>query len=130
MDTSDDAIDRWFASFATRLKPGHVIEPMRRPLAEKDLVAKVRAGASLARSEEGRFAFLPKKSGVRLYVAGVEIDVARDAAPLAKLVCQKRRFDGKEILAVAKAPAARALLTRLVADGALVLQRARRASSR
>ncbi len=65
-----------------------------------------------------------------LYVAGVEIDVPRDAAPLAKLVCQKRRFDAKEILAVAKTPAARALLTRLVADGALVLRRAPRASSR
>ncbi|MFM9597307.1 hypothetical protein ACKI1O_49175, partial [Streptomyces scabiei] len=38
LDTSDHAIDRWYASFATRLKPGHVLEAPRRALDEKALV--------------------------------------------------------------------------------------------
>ena len=80
LDTSDEAIDRWFASFATRLKPGH----------------EMTAGtptSQISRSEEGRFAFLERKSGLFLYVGGEEIEVPAAASTLAKLICSKRRFD-------------------------------------
>jgi 50S ribosomal protein L16 3-hydroxylase len=125
IDLGDDAIDRWFAAFASRLKPGHTLEAPRRPLPERDVMAKLRTSA-VARSEEGRFAYLPRKGGaLLLYVAGVELEVPRDAAPLAKLVCEKRRFSGAELASAGKGTAARALLTRLFATGALRFVRAR-----
>jgi 50S ribosomal protein L16 3-hydroxylase len=125
MDLGDEAIDRWFASFATRLKPGHELEAPRRPLAERDVITKLRTSA-VARSEEGRFAYLPTKGGALfLYVGGKEIDVARDGAALAKLVCEKRRFTGAELASAAKSSAARALLTHLFAVGALRFVRGR-----
>ncbi len=72
LDTSDEAIDRWFASFATRLKPGHELEPPRRAPEEKALFRKLERGAVLARSEEARWAFLPgPKGALRLYVCGL-----------------------------------------------------------
>lgn len=103
LDTSDEAIDRWFAQFSTRLKPGH----------------EMSAGTAvdqISRSEEGRFAFLPKKSGVWLYVGGEEIDVPARAADLAKRICSARRFD----TLTAKNRDEAALLETLFAMGALV----------
>jgi 50S ribosomal protein L16 3-hydroxylase len=110
MDTSDETIDRWFASFATRLKPGHDLEAPRRARASKRAI----------RSEEGRWAFLPRKSGaIYLYVAGIELEVPREAASLAKRLCASRRFDDL----VPKNAAERALLDRLFTIGALVSRR-------
>jgi 50S ribosomal protein L16 3-hydroxylase len=120
MPKDDDAIDRWFASFATRLKPGHELEAPRRALKPEALLAKLLAGTIVRRTEEGRFAHLPRAGGgLFLYVGGLEIEVPRAAASLAKLVVGKRRFDGKELLAASRTPDAQALLLRLFAMGAL-----------
>jgi 50S ribosomal protein L16 3-hydroxylase len=120
LDTSDEAIDRWFASFATRLKPGHELEPPRRSPDAKALFRKLERGAVLARSEEARWAFLPHtKGGLRLYVGGAELVVPAEATALAKALCASRRHPGPELLALAKGPASRELLVGLVAMGAL-----------
>ena len=103
MDTSDEAIDRWFASFSTRLKPGHEMTRSGTPT------------RSISRSEEGRFAFLPRKGGLYLYFGGEEIEVPTKAAALAKRICSARRFDDL----TAKNPEEAALLRRLYAMGAL-----------
>jgi 50S ribosomal protein L16 3-hydroxylase len=125
MAAGDAAIDRWFAAFATRLKPGHELEPPRRAFSADDLFARLRA-SRVARSEEGRFAHLPAPRGALfLYVAGVELEVPREAAALAKLVCAGRRFEGPELARAARSREGRALLTRLFAMGALRLVRAR-----
>lgn len=122
LDTSDEAIDRWFASFATRLKPGHELEPPRRAPEEKALFRKLERGAVLARSEEARWAFLPgPKGALRLYVGGLELVVPSRATALAKTLCSKRRHAGPELVAATKDSSARALLVRLVAMGALFL---------
>ena len=122
LDTSDEAIDRWFASFATRLKPGHELEPPRRAPEERALFRKLERGAVLARSEEARWAFLPgPKGALRLYVGGVELVVPSRATALAKTLCSKRRHAGPELVAATKDSSARALLVRLVAMGALFL---------
>jgi 50S ribosomal protein L16 3-hydroxylase len=127
MPKDDDALDRWFASFATRLKPGHELEAPRRARKPEALLAKLRAGAVVMRSEEGRFAHLPRAGGgLFFYVGGSEIDVPRAAAPLAKLVAGKRRFEGEELLTAASTPNARALLVRLFAMGALRFAATRR----
>jgi 50S ribosomal protein L16 3-hydroxylase len=120
LDTSDEAIDRWFASFATRLKPGHELEPPRRAPDPKALLRRLERGDALVRSEEARWAFLPaKKRGLLLYVGGTEIPVAGEARDLALALCAKRRHDGRELVALTKRRAARELLARLVAMGAL-----------
>ena len=120
LDTSDDAIDRWFGSFATRLKPGHTMEPLRRPPNEKSIVSRLSRGATVARSEEGRWAFLPRARGeLLLYVGGEEIPVPPAAAPLVRTLCAARRHDGRALKNdLANAPA-RKLLVRLFAMGAL-----------
>ncbi len=121
MDLSDDSIDRWFASFATRLKPGHALTPPRRAPALEVILARLRAGDVVARSEEGRFAFLPRaRGGLYLYAGGEEIEVHRGAAAsLAKLVTGLRRPDPTELARLARDRHARALVLRLFASGAL-----------
>jgi 50S ribosomal protein L16 3-hydroxylase len=129
MDTSDGAIDRFFASFATRLSLGHELTTPRKPLAESELMARLARGDVLARSEEGRWAYLPRPRGaLLLYVAGEELEVDAKAAELARTLCAARRFDGKELAALAKNASARALISSLVARGGLAF--AGRASAR
>lgn len=125
IDMSDDAIDRWYASFATRLKHGHELEaPSRVPEIEA-LRKKLASGARVRRSEEARFALLPIKrdASLLLFVGGNELHVPAAAAPLARAICASRRFSGPELLALAKTKPARTLLHQLFAMGALVLTR-------
>ena len=120
IDTSDEAIDRWFASFATQLKPGHGLEPPRRAPDATKVFARLSRGDTVARSEEGRWAFLPRGRGaLLLYVGGEEIDVPAEAADLARMLCSARRHDGRVLRKTAATSAARALLVRLFAMGAL-----------
>lgn len=133
LDTSDDAIDRWFARFATRLAPGHSLTRPRKPPAAAEIIARLRWGTTVTRSEEARFAFLPSKRGdLLLYVGGEEIEVPRTAAPLARAICAARRFDSKELTALVGNAQARALIAALFAKGALhfASSRAARASKR
>lgn len=99
MDPSDEAIDRWFASFATRLGPGRTMQEKSRPETEASVRAKLERGGVVVRSEEGRWAYLPvgETRGLRLYVGGNEIDVPPSASELARLLCSKRRFDAHTI---------------------------------
>lgn len=120
LDTSDDVIDRWFASFATRLKPGHALEAPRRAPDAKAVLARLSRGDTVARSEEGRWAFLPRSRGaLLLYVGGEEIEVPASAAELARTLCTSRRHDGRKLAKLARAADARALLGRLFAMGAV-----------
>jgi len=122
LDTSDAAIDRWFASFATRLKPGHELEPPPRALAPEALLRRLARGGVLARSEEARWAYLPHTKGaLRLYVGGVELVVPARAAAFARDLCKARRHPGPDVIAATQEPAALELLLRLVAMGALTV---------
>jgi 50S ribosomal protein L16 3-hydroxylase len=128
LDTSDRAIDRWFATFATRLTPDHVVTPPRRVPDAKTILARLRRGDRVARSEEGRWAYLD--DGRLLYFAGVEHVVDRTAAPLARALCATRRFDGHELARLATSAATRTLIVALFASGGLRFERAPRASAR
>jgi 50S ribosomal protein L16 3-hydroxylase len=120
MDTSNESIDRWFASFATCLAPEHELSAPRRPPDPKTIAMRLRRGDRVARSEEGRWAFLPSRGGaLRLYFAGAELDVDRSAAGLARVICSARRFEGRELAALARSPRARSLLAALFAMGGL-----------
>ncbi len=120
IDTTDGAIDRWFASFATRLAPGHELTAPRKALAAAAVLARLARGDVVARSEEGRWAFLPAKAGaLLLYVGGEEIAVPKPAAVLARALCASRRFEGGALAALASNAAARALIVRLFARGGL-----------
>jgi ribosomal protein L16 Arg81 hydroxylase len=126
LDMSDDAIDRWYASFATRLKPGHSLEaPRRTPDADTLLRKLNRDGVVIARSEEARWALLPQERGAGplLFVGGESLAVPGPAAPLARALCASRRFDGRALHALATSRGARTLLQRLFAMGALTLLR-------
>jgi 50S ribosomal protein L16 3-hydroxylase len=120
MDMSNDAIDRWFASYATRLKPGHAIEPPKKALTEKAIFARLKKGDVLARSEEGRWAFLERRNSLLLYVGGEEIEVAtKDAIALAKRLCASRRHSFADLKSETRSAAGRRLLVDLVERGAL-----------
>lgn len=132
IDMSDDAIDRWYASFSTRLKPGHVLEAPSRVPSLDVLLQKLAGGARVHRSEEARFALLPRPEGrdasLLLFVGGQELHVPAAAAPLARALCASRRFEGEALCALAKSKAARSLLHQLFAMGALTLRRATKRS--
>ena len=116
----DEAIDRFFASFATQLAPGHELTPPRKAPPAEAVMKRLRRGDRVERSEEGRWAYLPRPRGaLLLYVAGVELEVPAPAAELARALCAARRFDGRELAALAKNAAARALIVRLVGLGGL-----------
>jgi 50S ribosomal protein L16 3-hydroxylase len=122
LPSDDEAIDRFFASFATRLAPGHELTAPRKAPSADAVMTRLRRGDRVARSEEGRWAFLPRRhraGGLLLYVAGVELEVPAAAADLARALCAARRFDGKGLAALAKNAAARALIVRLVGLGGL-----------
>jgi ribosomal protein L16 Arg81 hydroxylase len=120
MDTSDEAIDRWFASFATRLKPGHAVEPPRRAPSREKIMARLARGDTVARTEEGRWAWLPRREGgIFLYVGGVEMAVERSASELARTLCASRRHEGRALVRLASSAPARRLLVELFAMGAL-----------
>lgn len=120
LDTSDEAIDRWFASFATRLAPGRELRERERPPADAWILERLASPGAVRRSEEGRWAFLPRpRGGLRLYVGGVELDVPRDAEVLAKALCGARRFERAQLASLASSTAARALLLSLFRLGAL-----------
>jgi len=120
MDTTDDAIDRWFASFATQLAPGHELTPPARRPSEASVLTRLARGNRVTRSEEGRWAYLPRPRGaLLLYVGGQELAVAAPQAELARTLCDARRFDGAALAAQVKTAAARALIVRLFSMGAL-----------
>jgi 50S ribosomal protein L16 3-hydroxylase len=124
LDLSDGAIDAWFAAFSTRLKPGHTLEAPRRPPDARMISRRLGRGDGLVRSEEARWAFLPApRGGLRLFVGGAEIAVAREAGPLARELCARRRHQAERVRALAKAPAARSLLAHLFAIGAVAFGR-------
>ena len=119
-DASDDAIDRWFARFATRLAPGHELPRPKKPPTAAEIVARLRWGAAVHRSEEARFAFLPTpRGGLYFYVGGEEIEVAKAAAPLVRAICAARRFDASDLSPLVAGAPARALIAALFARGAL-----------
>lgn len=125
IDMSDDAIDRWYASFSTRLKPGHVLEGPARVPSIDVLLERLARGARVRRSEEARFALLPRKrdASLLLFVGGTEMQVPADAAPLARMICASRRYEGPGLLSLAKTKRARTLLHQLFCMGALVMGR-------
>ncbi|HEY8076601.1 MAG TPA: cupin domain-containing protein [Labilithrix sp.] len=113
LDAPDDALDRWFARFATRLKPGHDLEAPRRVPSASAIATR---RAAIERTEEGRWAYLDRPRGaLYLYVAGHELDVPHAAAALAKKLCASRRHD----TLTAPNPESRDLLVALFAIGAL-----------
>jgi len=118
---SDDAIDRWFASFATQLRPGHRLTPPESALSASRIVARLRKGRRVIRTEEGRWAFLPdsQKRNVLLFVGGEEKAVPAGAADLARALCSKREWAGEELLSWSRTRDGRQLLTELFAMGAL-----------
>ncbi|MDB4944890.1 MAG: hypothetical protein JWP97_4424 [Labilithrix sp.] len=131
LDTSDDSIDRWFASFATELSPGHELDAPARAPGEAKILERLARNAVVERSEEGRWAYLPRRGGLYLYVAGQERAVGRGEAALARHLASARRFPGQELLALAESGAARALIVELFAAGALrFAPRSARASAR
>jgi 50S ribosomal protein L16 3-hydroxylase len=111
IDLSDASIDRWFASYATRLKPGHTFEAPRRPPGAREISTRLRRGDVVVRSEEGRWAFL----GNRLFVGGEEIALTKETLSLARALCSARRHEGLSM----SGAASRDLLVRLFAMGAL-----------
>lgn len=122
-DGSDAAIDRWFARFATRLGPGRTLTaPRKAPtLAQvRERLRSARSAVCVVRSEEGKWAFLHAPRGrLRLYVGGVETEVARPAAALARRLCARRTFTGDDLEQHLHDREAQALIVHLFAVGGL-----------
>ena len=120
LDLSDDAIDRFYARFATRLKPGHEIEPPEHVPTAAEIRRRWLRGDVLVRSEECRFAFLRRPRSLFLYYGGHELEVPTSLAPVVELVTENRHFSAKNLpSSIAKKPATLGLLATLVKEGAV-----------
>jgi 50S ribosomal protein L16 3-hydroxylase len=130
LDLSDDAIDRFFGRFATRLKPGHEIEPALKTLSEASVRTAWLRGDELVRSEECRFSFLRRPKKILLYYGGHEVELASKLAPLVETITARRHFSRADVSrSVASSPSTLGLLTNLLNDGALIFARPARGRS-
>ncbi|MEO8797163.1 MAG: cupin domain-containing protein, partial [Polyangiaceae bacterium] len=111
LDLSDDALDRFYARFATRLKPGHELEAPERVLTPVNICRRWLRGDALVRSEECRFAFLRRSNELLFYYGGRELVVSKALAPVIELVTERRDFSAESLAAtVAKKRETLALL--------------------
>jgi 50S ribosomal protein L16 3-hydroxylase len=130
LDLSNDAIDRFFGRFATRLKPGHELEPAIKTLSESYVRQAWLRGDELVRSEECRFSFLRRPKKILLYYGGHEVEVASALAPLVETITARRHFSIADCSkSVASSPRTTHLLTNLLNDGALIFARPGRGRS-
>ncbi len=119
----DPDIDRWFGAFATRgVAAQRPPRPRRAPVPTR-VLAGLRRGGTVLRSESLRYALLLRSRGAWLYVGGEEIDVPASALGLALLVAGRREMSALEVLAAARGRAAVRLLCSLLAMGALTVAR-------
>lgn len=119
LDLRDEALDRAYGRFATRLRPGHDVAPPRRPPTREAIAARLARGHVLVRSEEGRFAHLETPSGVTLFFAGDATDLPRGARGFVERLGARRVLDAADVRTAAEL----ALVHALVARGALSLAR-------
>jgi len=130
LDLSDDAIDRFFGRFATRLKPGHELEPAIKQLTRAAVATRWLRGDILERSEECRFSFLRRKKTLLFYYGGHEVEVGASLASLVEAITSHRRLGIANVApSLASKPATIALLTDLVNDGAFAFARGRSSAS-
>ena len=126
LDLSDDAIDRFFGRFASRLKPDHELPPPARPIRRSDFAKRWRRGDLIARSEECRFSYFRSGRSLLFYCGGHELALAPALLPVAELVSERRRFTSRDLsTSLAKNPKARAFLTALANHGAIFFARAK-----
>ncbi|MEO7112766.1 MAG: cupin domain-containing protein [Polyangiaceae bacterium] len=120
LDLSDAAIDRFFGRFATRLKPGHELEPAPKKMSEAAVRKAWLRGDSITRSEECRFSFLRRPKKILFYYGGYEVEVPRSNASLVEVISSHRHFSIADVLPrAASSSSAITLITDLLNDGAL-----------
>lgn len=127
LDGSDEAIDRWFGTFASKLRPGSALTPPRRSLGEAEILRRLRSGQGLRRSEDCRFVFYTRPRGaVLFYYDGRELSLGGTAAKLARAIAARRTLDAATVTPLLGASDARALLAELLDAGALSFNHGRR----
>ncbi len=114
----EDALRDWFGRFITRYRNAQTPLPAVKPLSEAQLLAQLKAGAELLRHPWSRLAWSAGRIGATLYANGQAYPAS---AELARLLCAQRS------LGFSRKPSSAelALLLPLLADGHLVLRRAR-----
>jgi 50S ribosomal protein L16 3-hydroxylase len=126
LDTSDQAIDRWFARYATMLKPEHPLPRPQKAPSRAQIEKALAKGAIVRRSEEVRFAWQPVEPGaraaIRFYVGGEEMELSAAATPFARLVAQSRTLTNAAVQKALRDRRSTAFVETLFALGALYLE--------
>ncbi len=94
----DAAIDRWFGSYITDIKPGHELPEPPEELEPERLRALLAGGAELWRSEYCRYAHFERDGVTYLFVAGDEFPVEGELAGAAALLAGQRIYPAGELL--------------------------------
>ncbi len=92
----DEAIDRWFGSFTTDVRPGHYLPEPEQELSAQELLTAMQQHGELWRSEYARFAYIDGDP-THLYVAGEEYELDADLAFAAPLLCGQRVYTPDEL---------------------------------
>ena len=115
----DASIDQWFGSFTTDVRPGHFLPEPETPLDGPDLLALLRQGAELWRSEYARFAYIEQDGQVQLFVAGEVYPLTAELSQAAPLLCGQRVYSPETVLAALQWPGMMELLLDLYKLGAV-----------
>jgi len=116
----DAAIDRWFGSFTTDIRPGHYLPEPEESLTPQQLQAALSQQGQLWRSEFARFAYIvANRECTLLYVAGEEFTLGPELAFAAPLLCGQRVYSEEELAPYFNNAAFMAILSELYRLGAL-----------
>jgi 50S ribosomal protein L16 3-hydroxylase len=89
----DEAIDRWFGSFTTDVRPGHYLPEPDMALTPEQLRKAIQQEGTLWRSEYARFAYIDNNpTHTLLYIAGEEFMLDRELSFAAPLLCGSRIY--------------------------------------
>ena len=113
-----DSLTQWFGQIATTPKDDDVEVAMDPPLTAAALLAHLKAGATLCRSEGSRIAFAgAERGGIWLFTNGDSILLEKSAADFAKLLSEGIELPSPELVSACKHAAHRSLLLELVNRG-------------
>ncbi|MFB6230342.1 MAG: JmjC domain-containing protein [Salinibacter sp.] len=121
----DASVDRWFGQFLTRPDRDREAVPPETPVSESALVDALRQGQSLRRGPVARLAFIEHDDGTAtLFANGEATELGAELAYAARLVTGRERIPSETLTPHLDDEAFVDLLTSLVNEGLLELDRA------
>ncbi len=90
--TDDAAIDDWFGSYITDIRPGHYLPEPESKISGDTFLQQLAQQGEVWRSEYARYAYIDSAQKSQLFVAGESFNLNQAQLALAKQLCSQRRL--------------------------------------